>query len=166
MINTPRPVRIDGDVAYVTLTKGYEAIIDAEDAHLIGKFNWYALVQEHTVYACRKKGRSATKYMHREIIPASDVFFVDHKNRNGLDNRKSNLRFADAKQNKQNSCVRSDSKSKIKGVAFVPSCGKWRARIKCAGKVFHLGYHEDIQSAKAAYEDASKKLHLEFSRTE
>lgn len=31
----PRPIRIDGDVAYIPLTKGYEAIIDAAYVHLV-----------------------------------------------------------------------------------------------------------------------------------
>ena len=38
-----RPVQIVGDVAYVTLTRGYHAIIDASDAQAIGTHNWSAL---------------------------------------------------------------------------------------------------------------------------
>ena len=46
----PRPIRIEGDVAYVPLTKGYEAIIDVEDVPLVEGRNWHA----HVV---RKKDR-------------------------------------------------------------------------------------------------------------
>ena len=39
-----RPIRIDGDVAYVTLTKGYLAMIDTADTHFVAGWNWRALV--------------------------------------------------------------------------------------------------------------------------
>ena len=45
-----RPIRIEGDLAYVPLTRGYEAVIDAGDVSLVEGFNWYALNQKQTVF--------------------------------------------------------------------------------------------------------------------
>ncbi len=49
----PRKIRIDGAVAYVPLTRGYEAIIDIADVQLVCDWNWRADVDMHTVYAVR-----------------------------------------------------------------------------------------------------------------
>jgi hypothetical protein len=49
--NPERPIRIDGPVAYVPLTKGYEAIIDAEDVPVVAPYPWSAMVAGKNVYA-------------------------------------------------------------------------------------------------------------------
>jgi hypothetical protein len=48
-----RTIRIQGNVAYVPLTRGYEAIIDAGDVPLVLERNWTALLAPRTVYAVR-----------------------------------------------------------------------------------------------------------------
>lgn len=46
-----RPIRIEGDIAYIPLTRGYTAIVDAEDAHLVSTQNWSANVHGGRAYA-------------------------------------------------------------------------------------------------------------------
>jgi hypothetical protein len=46
-----RPIRIEGDIAYIPLTRGYTAMVDAEDAHLVSTRNWCANVHRGRVYA-------------------------------------------------------------------------------------------------------------------
>ena len=48
-----RQIRIQGDIAYVPLTKGYEAVIDAADVPLVQGNNWSATVRKRTCYAFR-----------------------------------------------------------------------------------------------------------------
>ncbi len=86
-----RPIRIEGDLAYVPLTKGYEAVIDAADVCLVENFNWYADTSHgHTVYARRNvnNGKPCSIKMHRVITGCEEGLLVDHKDCNGLNNRR------------------------------------------------------------------------------
>lgn len=100
-----RPVRIEGNLGFLTLTRGYEAIIDAGDAEFAGRFNWCCLVTPHSVYAQRtvkRGGKKIALLLHRELITAATGAVVDHISGNGLDNRRSNLRLATRAQNSCN----------------------------------------------------------------
>lgn len=52
----PRPIRIEGDVAYVTLTRGYEAIIDAENVPLVEGYNWQHFGPNRQTNYARRNG--------------------------------------------------------------------------------------------------------------
>lgn len=163
-----RPIRVEGEVAYVTLTKGYEAIIDASDAQLVGMWNWCADVSGGNAYATRGDWRGSDQRvvrMHREILAAPAGFDVDHIDGNKLNNRRSNLRLATRAENNRNRARRRDNKSGFKGVTK-HSSGRWRATIKANGKFKHLGVFDTPQEAHAAYLDASRYWHGEFGRGE
>jgi hypothetical protein len=162
-----RSICIAGDVAYVQLTKGYEAIIDAEDLDLIRDKNWYCRVDKDTVYARRWEnvaGKREMVYLHRLILSAPNSMHVDHINGNGLDNRKSNLRLASRDENMRNQRVHSNNTTGVKGVSFRRNIGKYQAQIRASGKIIHLGCFENIDSARSAYLMASEKYHGEFRR--
>ena len=66
-------VRIDGQIAFVALTKGYETVIDACDIPAILEFKWHAAVHSGVVYARRCAGRDASgrqkfEMMHRRLV--------------------------------------------------------------------------------------------------
>lgn len=162
-----RPVRIDGDVAYVPLTKGYEAMIDASDVELVDSFNWQALVGSHAVYAQRidrSGSKKKTIRMHRVISGAGHGLEVDHINGNGLDNRRSNLRVATHQQNLQNQRISKTNNTGFKGVSWHKTARKWRARITVSGKETHLGFFPSLEAAHAAYAIASSRMHGDFGR--
>lgn len=164
-----RPIRIEGNIAYVTLTQGHEAIIDAEDAEFIGQWNWCADKAPNTVYAIRgveRDGRHVKFYMHREILRNSTRNHTDHINGDGLDNRKQNLRVAAPHENGRNSRNRRNNTSGYKGVSWSTKRQMWQARIMCNYKEKFLGYFETKEAAYAAYCEASKLLHGEFGRVE
>lgn len=72
-----RPVRIEGDCAFITLTRGFEAIIDSVDVPLVMSGNWYASVQPYTIYAVRFQligGKRENLRLHRVIMGASLEF--------------------------------------------------------------------------------------------
>ena len=89
---------------------------------------------------------------------------IDHINRNGLDNRKANLRFATAAQNGWN-CRRnvSTDSSKYKGVAWNKEVKKWRVILGYKGERKFLGYFEDEKTAAKAYDRAAENYHGEFA---
>jgi hypothetical protein len=169
-----RLIRTEGDLAYVPLTNGFEAIIDAGDAELIGGFVWFARRQRGNIYAARSQrgvnGKVRQILMHRVIMNEPTNLQVDHINGDGLDNTRANLRLATPSQNCQNIGKRLNNSSGYKGVCR-SSCGKkWRAQIRSpnkkdgsGGKVF-LGHFATAEEAYAAYCKASKKLHGEYSK--
>jgi hypothetical protein len=158
-----RSIRIQGNVAYVPLTQGCEAIIDVEDIDVVQGFNWTAVKGGRTFYACRMS-RGKHIAMHRAVISAPSDKHVDHINGNGLDNRKANLRLATRSQNKHNAQRRVDNPSGYKGVRAYKDTGKFQARITSHGKQYHLGYFPTALEAFEAYKKASAELHGEFGR--
>jgi hypothetical protein len=162
-----RPVRIEGDVAYVTLSKGHVVTIDVEDVPLVEGFNWTSVVAKYTVYGARTdysgpKSRSIS--MHREIMDAPPGLEVDHIDGNGLNNRRSNLRVVTRAQNAWNRRKASYNKSGFKGVTLDKPTGKWRAQITLNRKQRFLGHYDTIAEAAAVYAKASAELHGEFGR--
>jgi hypothetical protein len=168
-----RPIRIEGDVAYVPLTKGYEAVIDAADVPLVEGGSWYALVTRRAdggikaVYAARADYSSSSRktvFMHRVIAKTPADMKTDHISGDGLDNRRRNLRHATDAQNGRNKRTGSHNTSGTKGVSWDKIRGKWEAQIVVNGQKKFLGYYANIDSAATAYAQASAKLHGEFGR--
>ena len=164
---TIRPIRIEGNIAYVPLTKGYEAIVDLGDLHLVSGENWCAHQCNGNFYAYRKipngKWRQQTVIMHRVIFGGSPPT-VDHIDMNGLNNRRNNLRAATKSQNAQNAKISVANKSGFKGVSWNSQTCKWRARIGHRGKSVHLGRFSTPELAYSAYCEANARLHGEFGR--
>jgi hypothetical protein len=155
-------VRIAGDFALVELTQGLWAKIDAADVPIISGRKWQAVITKRSKYAATFDGAAETSrvYMHRLLMSAQPGQEVDHKNRDGLDNRRSeNLRLASRSENASNVGL---SKANTRGVRFYPSKNKWRAVIGHKGKIVHVGYFDDPTAAKEAYQAASVALHGQF----
>jgi hypothetical protein len=168
-----RPIRVEGNIAYVTLSQGLDAIIDAADVHLVDRGVWCAFAsgrkdgQKKLIYAqSQEGGRIARKRiaMHRLIMDAPPGYQVDHINGDTLDNRRSNLRLATPRQNQQNKSISILNTSGFKGVQWDQRRGKWFARIRIEGRTTFLGYFALKDDAAAAYAHASKKYHGEFGR--
>lgn len=170
-----RPIRVEGNVAYVPLTQGYEAVIDAADVHLVEMQSWYALVVRRpdgsirTVYAARKQrvsdGYKINVRMHRVIAGTPDGMETDHIDGNGLNNRRENLRHATVAQNRKNQRILQANKSGIKGVYWNKRRQKWLAQIRVDGRRIYLGQFASSDFAAKAYATASANLHGEFGRT-
>jgi len=102
--------------------------------------------------------------MHQEIIEVPEGMVIDHVNRDGMDNRRANLRAA---THSQNMCNRKKaaraSYSKYKGVSWRKKTGNWQVRIKFKKKGIHLGtFSSEIDTAKS-YDRAARKYHGEFA---
>lgn len=88
------------------------ALIDDEDADLVLQYKWNAFVAkmgtDSLIYARRYVPATGgvhgatTASMHRMILNAPKNIWVDHRNNNGLDNRRANLRLANPQQNAVN----------------------------------------------------------------
>lgn len=95
--------------------------------------------------------------------PTADT---DHKNRNRVDNRFSNLRSASRAENLWNSGPHKDSKSGIKGIRYDVDRQKWRASIYVNGRERFLGRFALAADAQAAYRQAALVAHSDFAPIE
>jgi hypothetical protein len=85
----------------VTLTNGMKAIVDDEDFELVSQHHWTAFFREGTYYANASIG-GRTITLHQFLLGGREGLKIDHKNGNGLDNQRSNLRHATHAQNMRN----------------------------------------------------------------
>jgi len=159
-----RPIRVEGDVAYVPLACGAEAIIDAEDAELVGQYNWSKDSNGYAATNIRDSNRWRTMKMHRLIFGEPEGLFIDHIFSNRLDNRKSELRTCTRAQNMANQGKHSNNLVGYKGVSG--RSGRFLARIRHLGEQIYLGTFDTAEDAHEAYKLAAFKYHGEFARTE
>ena len=128
----------------IPLTQGQHAIVDDADYERLSAYRWYAAWKNNTYYAARKtplNGRKqGTEYMHHVIIgKPQNGQVTDHRNRNGLDNRRSNLRHATKSVNRMN--------TDATGVSWDKERGKWRAQMMVNGKQYLLGRFTNYTAA-------------------
>ena len=149
----------------IPLTQGKVAIVDDEDYERLNQFKWYAVKSDSTFYAQRHAWRENKRIiirMHREVINPPAGFFCDHKNGNGVDNRRHNLRIVTNAQNQMNKGTYKTSTTGAKGV--IVDHGKYKASIKLNGRSRHLGMFKTVEEASAAYQKAAKELFGEYAR--
>lgn len=137
------------------------AIVDEEDYRTLdlGSYNWYPIFGRRTTYVWSKKKRK-TIYLHRFIMGlenAPRAVFVDHKDCNGLNNSRTNLRITDNSNNQRNSRKRLSAKntSSYKGVSRRSNnkTKPWAVTISLS-----VGsYRTEIEAAEA-YNKAVKQL--------
>lgn len=145
----------------------YFAIVNNSDHSWLSKWNWSACITKNAIYARRSTPDGDIK-MHREILglKRGDGKESDHKNHNGLDNRRRNLRVSTPSQNMANRRPKQGLTSKYKGVHRNQEPNgtiKWIAMLKHKGKRFHLGRFKTEKLAAMSYDVAAKKYHKEFA---
>ncbi len=151
----------------ITLHNGQVALVDDQDFDLVGRFHWTADARGGRVYATRQArhgaGRRTTYYMHRVLMNPPAGLTVDHKNGNGLDNRRSNLRLATRVQNAANRGRSRTNTSGFKGVFYNKPNKAYSARICADNQIIHLGWFKDKTVAARAYDEAARQLHGDFA---
>jgi hypothetical protein len=160
-----RKIRYGCKFRRIPLTKGKYAIVDVDDYDKLSADKWHLFENKNSsnFYAARTQD-CRNVFMHRRIMNAPPAALVDHINRNGLDNRKKNLRVVTNQQN----CWNSDrgintGSSRYKGVRLDKRSGRWYASIRNNGKKMYLGSFQTEICAACAYDNAARLLRGRFA---
>lgn len=128
----------------------YEILIDSADLDALREHGrrWYVVRRARSGYA-RTAVDGAMVYLHHFLLgshgPQSPV---DHRNHNGLDNRRDNLRITTPSMNGLNRAgPQKGSRSGIRGVNWCSQKNKWQAKVSILGKQYHLGFFDDKHEA-------------------
>ena len=143
---------------------GLIALVDDEDYERVAEHVWWPAKRRHTIYAITRlvpgKNQPMT-LLHKFILPIPGM--VDHKDRNGLNCTRANLRPATQSQQNQNQGQRSE-KQPFKGVYEMPGnrVKPWRAHIR-TDKLVRLGYFATAEEAATAYDKAAREAFGEYA---
>jgi len=94
-------------------------------------------------------------FVHGEIPEGMQI---DHINGDACDNRISNLRLANQKQQRENQRRYKSNKSGHRGVSWDSERRMWQAKVGHNGKQINLGRYAALEDAVAAAKAARQKL--------
>jgi hypothetical protein len=159
-----------GSTGTIHLPCGRTAIIDAADVERCRALLWRSRPAKHTIYACATVTRGEVKTtigLAPFVLGISDPKReVDHRDHDGLNNRRGNLRRCTRSQNIMNSKNRKHGYivSRFRGVHFNHTKkNPWSARINVRGRRYHLGAYPSERKAALAYDAAARKRCGEFA---
>lgn len=153
----------------IHLSRGQVAIVDDDDYDRVSQHKWSALKnKEGRFYGLRsfrkESGKRGYELMHRFILGDAAPRLTDHKDGNGLNNRRGNLRDATPAGNSANvQHRRRNNKSGLQGVSWFTKGSKWAAYISVETKSKFLGYFHDPIEAARAYDRAALAQYGEFA---
>jgi hypothetical protein len=170
------------EIEFYPLRLGAKAVISETDAPFVLRYKWHLKRRVHKngrvdSYAARWESDPAGK--RRRVLMHHDVTrrkygeqlrrHIDHRDGNGLNNRRRNLRWATQAQNQWNSGPHRNNSSGFKGVCFdrgnKTGAKKWKAKIECHGRQINLGRFLTAEEAAIAYNEAALRLFGPFART-
>lgn len=154
----------------IALTNGGFALVDDADFDWLSQYKWSRKVYAPTrIYAIRQEGtwKYGTKRMvrmHRQILglPCGRYPEVDHRNLNGLDNQRHNIRICTRPQNLANRRIQPNNTSGYKGV-FCRKEGvhRWYAKV---GEIYGGRMFRTAEEAARRYDEMALQYYGEFAK--
>lgn len=149
----------------IKLKSGHEVLIDDCDSYLFNIYRFFITRHKNTIYVKAvwyELGVRKEAKLHRLILGLNDKnVIVDHRDRDGLNNQRENLRVCNKSDNAKNKPPR--GVSKYTGVS--QHYGKWMCRININGKQKHVGlYDTEIEAAEAYNKEAEKTGNVFYNK--
>ena len=157
----------------LALTQGKVALVDDADYERVGAFKWSARQEKRrphcwyavrTIHKSKKISKAKTVYLHRVILDPLDGFDVDHKDGDGLNCQRSNLRVATRSQNNMNRAVKAPNKTGYTGIEVKrdrPS--PYVARIHVNGRTIRSPAFATLEEAVTARAALVQQYYGEFA---
>ena len=144
------------------------ALIDDEDFESVNLYNWRCQISKiRPVIYVRTNVKVNEKLvavkLHNFLMNPPEGFVVDHKDGDGLNNQRENLRICTDSRNKINVGLRKDNTSGYKGVDFVKRLNKYRSQIRINRKTKYIGIYQTAEEAARSYDETATKLFGEFA---
>ncbi len=152
----------------INLAKGRGvALVDDEDYYdVVASGPWFLLPKGYAIRNVRRPdGKGTTQRLHQFLMGYRTGFTVDHINRNGLDCRRSNMRWATPTQQSANRGRASNNTSGYIGVSWHRGTEKWQAQIRVRGEKRHIGAYAEKERAARAYDEEALRLFGAFAET-
>ena len=153
---------VHDNFAEIELKDGLSARVSLEDLPLVRDYTWRLRIGKlgHAYTYTYIDGKYVA--MHRALLNAPKTMWVDHKDGDGLNNTRENIRLCTPAQNMANKAVERRNSLGLKGVWL--SNGKYRASIKPNGKTVGLGTYSTKEEAAAAYRGAAIMAWGDFAK--
>lgn len=159
-----------GAFAAIPLSRGMVTVVDAADFEWLSQWKWHVRESGGMYYAVRERsaaerraGGAIFSRMHRDIAGAPDGLPVDHRDGDGLNNRRSNLRICTHRENCANKSLRRDAVySSFKGVTW--NGFRWLAYIGSGRTKVRLGTFKNEVDAARSYDAAAIIRYGQFAR--
>ncbi len=140
------------------------AQVDDEDYDDLMKYKWHVNKNGKTCYALRAiKDVNRTKIsMHVQLMSneITEGLEVDHKDHNGLNNQRDNLRVG---TRQQNGCNTQISVGTLRGIFWNRERQLYFTQVVVYGKVHFSGYFDTPEEAARHYDALAVKYHGEFA---
>ncbi len=145
----------------------HEILIDETDFEVVATFpgTWYVYKHGHTYYAQiyvrDMDSKSIIALMHRVILNPPGDREVDHRNHDGLDNRRKNIRIATRGENGRNAKNNVERQSEVNGVSWHAKRNVWEVRFWVDGRYQYFASFQDQIVAEAVafmYQETGKRI--------
>ena len=156
-----------GGHCWAPATQWGVVIVDAQDALLLQGYSWHLMnPRRRSPYAksfrCKSPTTPSGALLHLAVLdfPKQEV---DHKNGNGLDCRRNNLRPCGHQENTFNQTARGGT-SVHRGVHWSKEKNRWSAQANADGKRKFLGAFDFELDAAICYNYHAAHIHSDFAR--
>jgi hypothetical protein len=150
----------------IPLTRGKVTMVDDADFEWLNQWKWFAHKSPggHW-YAVRARPNFRKIWMHRLILDTPDGLQTDHRNNDGLDNQRHNIRTCSPSQNQHNQTPHKHKGTSVfKGVSLTKERA-WKASIGIGRQTRYLGVFPSEIEAALAYDHIARELFGDFAYT-